>query len=145
VIIQVGSNTLDCDVAATFAAFQGYTPHWCDCNGCRNFRVAQDAIFTEPVLEFFSQFGIDPAKPAEIYALGPPPDEDSLLTYGGWFHFVGEAISVDDVIDCSNSLEVYFSRRPALVPQSFSGQPLVQLEFEWKVPWLLPEPWPSDK
>jgi hypothetical protein len=141
VIIQVGGNTLDCDVIATITAFQGYTPHWCDCNGCRNFRVARDAILTEPVLEFFSQFGVDPAKPAEIYDVGPPPDEQSLLIYGGWFHFVGEAISDDDVIDFSKRLKVYFSRRPALVPKSFSGQALVQLEFEWKIPWLLPEVW----
>jgi hypothetical protein len=138
VIIQVGGNTVDCDVEATIGAFRGYTPPPCDCTGCRNFRAAQGTVFTQPILTFFSQFGIDSTKPAEIYSVGAPA-KDSLLNYGGWFHFVGEAISDDDVIDLSKDLKIYFLRRPALVPGSFKGLPLVQLEFEWRIPWLLPE------
>jgi len=111
VIIQVGGNTLDCDVEATVAAFSAYTPHFCDCNGYRNFRAAQATIFTVPVRDFFGQFGIDVTKPSEIYDLGPP--EDSLLAYGGWFHFVGVAINDDDVIDVSEHLTIYFLQRPA--------------------------------
>jgi hypothetical protein len=55
VIIQVGSNKLDCNVEATIAAFQGYTPQPCECNGCCNFRAGQEAVFTEPILKFFSR------------------------------------------------------------------------------------------
>jgi hypothetical protein len=140
VIIQVGGNTLDCDVEATIAAFQAHTPRLCDCNGCRNFRAAREVIFTGPVVSLFSQFGIDTAKPAEIYTLGPP-GQDSRIMYGGWFHFVGQAISYDDVVDIGEELKVYFLTRPALLPKSFKNQPTVQLEFEWQIPWMLPEPW----
>jgi hypothetical protein len=140
VIIQFGGNTLDCDVETTIAAFKAYTPHLCDCNGCRNFRTAHKLIFDQATSKIFEQFGIDTAKPAEIFTLGSP-DESSLLRYGGWFHFIGEAISYDDVIDVSEHLEVYFLTRPALLPASFKCQPAVQMEFEWKIPWVLPEPW----
>lgn len=141
-IIKVGGNTLDCDVEATIAAFAAYVPRVCDCLGCRNFRAAREAIFAGPILELFSEFGIDPTKPAEIYDLGPP-GEDKLLRYGGWFHLIGNAISIDDVVQISEHLEVYFLTRPALLPASFKGAPVVQLEFERRIPFLLPEAWAS--
>ncbi len=37
-----------------------------------------------------------------------------------------------------------FTSRAALVPKSFQGRPIVQVEFETLVPWVLPEPDPRE-
>lgn len=135
--IEVGGNVLECDVEATVAAFKAYTPSPCDCNGCRNYAAAQSVLAGDA--QVFTQFGIDIAKAAEVYETGLR--EDSLLLYGGWFHFLGDVISDGDIFEVSEHLEVYFVTHPALVPEAFKGQRIVQMEFEWKIPWLLAEPW----
>ena len=138
-IIEVGKYVLDCDVAATVVAFAAYTPYECGCDGCRNFRVAGPVAFF-PILGLFQKFGIDRAKPAEVFHVGPPDDE-LILQYEGWFHFIGRMISDGDIVNVSSNSKMYFVSRPALIPPSFEGQPLVQMEFELRAPWLLPEPW----
>jgi hypothetical protein len=143
VIIQVGNNTLDCDVEATIAAFSSYAKKICDCCGCRNFRVARVHVFTEPVLRFFAQFGIDTTKPHECYDIGLGPD--MICEYGGWFHFIGNAISDEDVVDISETLKIYFVKGGARRPEPFQGRPSVQMDFELKMPWLVPDPWGSDR
>lgn len=161
-IIQVGGNTLDCNVDATIAAFRAYTPDlpWtCDCNGCRNYRAARDLIYTDPVLRFFSQFGIDTTKPAEIYECGQIGE---IFHCACWFHFVGTIVDLNhqvfdilpsrlipvftrDAVDISESVRVDFNNKRHLLPDAVKSQPVVLLECEFKIPWLLPEPWGSDK
>lgn len=154
-IIQVGANRLDCDVEATRAAFSDYIPNlpWtCDCAGCRNYRVARELIYTEPVLNFFSQFGIDTTKPSEIYEGGLVGE---TFECGGWFHFVGTIVQsghdgidtriviTPGAVDISDIVKVDFrDTMLGLVPVSFRGKPLVQLECWFKIPWLLPVPRP---
>jgi hypothetical protein len=48
---------------------------------------------------------------------------------------VWEFIKLDD------HFSIAMTRSIALVPESFQGQPLVQLAFDVLVPWILPEPW----
>jgi len=157
VIIQVGNNSLDCDVEATAAAFEAYTPDlpWtCDCSGCRNYRAARELIYTASVQRFFSQFGIDTTKPSEIYESG---QIGQVFHCGCWFHFVGVIVDlgheVIDIapsrlapvftrgaVDISESVRVDFHDKRHLFPKSFVGQPIVQMECEFKIPWLLSEP-----
>jgi hypothetical protein len=157
--IEVGGNVLECDVDATVAAFAAYTPKlpWtCQCSGCRNYRVARDLIYTAPVLEFFAQFGIDTMKPAEIYEGGLVGD---TFNCGCWFQFAGtmatppqepvqtanmrvRKIITERAVYISEALQVDFTDTVlGLVPPSFKGRPLVQLECLFKIPWLLAEPW----
>jgi hypothetical protein len=142
-IIQVGGNALDCDVEATIAAYSAYSPELCDCCACRNFRMARNRVFTDPVLKFFAQFGIDTTKPHESYDIGI--NAEMLCDYRGWFHFIGTAISDEDVVDLAENIRVYFITGGARRPKSFLGQPSVQMEFELKMPWLVPDPWGSDR
>jgi hypothetical protein len=162
VIIQVGNHTLDCNIEATVAAFEAYSPKlpWtCDCSGCRNYRAAQDLIYTRPALHFFAQFGIDTSKPAEIYEGGLV---DEIYHCFCWFHFVGSIVSVDrrpievserklapvfsgGAVEISDIVKVDFHNNAQLVPECFKAEPLVQVECAFKIPWLLPEPWRPHK
>jgi hypothetical protein len=67
----------------------------------------------------------------------------------GWFHFVGHLDQGEDawrpVGDSGYTLDaepfpgiesIGFTTRLALVPETFEGQPLVQLEFEATIPWV---------
>jgi hypothetical protein len=162
VIIQVHNNTLECDVDATVAAFLAYTPKlpWtCDCSGCRNYRAARSLIYTDPILTFFAQFGIDTTKPAEIYEGGLVGE---IFHCFCWFHFIGSIVSASHrpiniserrltpvfsggAVEISEMVKVDFHDNAQLVSESFRALPLVQLECEFKIPWLLPEPWGSDR
>ena len=74
---------------------------------------------------------------------------------GGWFHFVGSIVTGEDAIHWENNIGKYrleklasglefgFTTRLALVREAFARLPLVQLEFQTRVPWVLAEPEPD--
>src|SRR5579863_4885120 len=136
-----GDNEVSCDVEATRAAYRAFTPAVCDCASCRNYRLARGGLFRGPVLDFLTQFGIDAGKQAEIYGLGPVQPGGEFIRYGGWFHFIGEIVRWGGNVDLDENLTLYFSPKIALAPESFLGHPLVQIELEFKLPWVLPGAW----
>ena len=125
----------------------------CDCNQCRNFDAANGRNFPSEFLTLTDTLGLDPAKPTELCHYCREPS--GLYLTGGWFHFVGSIIAGEDVVHWSNGtgtfrfeelvpgLEFGFTARLALVREVFAGLPLVQLEFQTRVPWVLPEPAPG--
>jgi hypothetical protein len=94
-----------------------------------------------PVLDFLTQFGIDAGKKAEVYGMGPVQPGGEFIQYGGWFHFIGEIVRWGGNVNLDDSLTLYFSPKIALASGSFLGHPLVQMELEFKLPWMLAEPW----
>ena len=87
--------------------------------------------------------GIPLAGECEVYHNGKV--DSALHLYAGWYHFVGRVVSGER--ECSANVPfgefgVFFHSKPALLPDAFVGQPVVQLEFEARVPWLsgVPEP-----
>jgi hypothetical protein len=96
---------------------------------------------------------VDPTKPAELCHWCREPS--GLYLTGGWFHFVGKILDGADVLhwekgngtfrfeELGSGLEFGFSADLALVRQAFTGLPLVQLEFQTRVAWVLPEPEPE--
>ncbi len=150
--LEFGRSILSYDSEATRRAYGAVTsgaPEECGCTDCRNFAAARGSIYTAEVLDILDRLGVDHRKEAEIYYGGPIGGGRHV--YGGWFHFVGSVESGEDawapggmlrVEHCDDSFEIGFSRSLALVPDAFRGGPLVQLEFQAKVPWVLdlPEP-----
>ena len=125
----------------------------CDCNQCRNFDAAAGRTFPSEFVALADALGIDPVKPAELCHWCREPS--GLHLTGGWFHLVGLIVAGEDVMHWDGSsgtfrfeelvpgLEFGFSARLALVREAFAGLPLVQLEFQTRVPWVLAEPEPD--
>src|SRR4051812_200843 len=122
----------------------------CTCNQCRNFDAAAGRIFPPEFIVLADALGIDPTKPAELCHWVREPS--GLYLTGGWQHLVGSIRSGADVIHRVNGVGTYrfeelvpglefgFSANLALVPKVFEGLPVVQLEFQTRVPWVLDEP-----
>jgi hypothetical protein len=65
--------------------------------------------------------------------------ESGLHSYGAWYHFIGRVLFGER--ECSPNVQfgtfsVFFHSKPALLPESFAGQSVVQLEVDAQVPWL---------
>lgn len=92
---------------------------------------------------------MDPTKPAELCHYGR--EASGLHLTGGWFHFVGSMLAGGDSLRWENNVGIFefvelvpgfkygLTKHLALVPEVFAGFPLVQLEFETHVPWVLAE------
>ena len=137
---------LEADRSATETAYAQNIGFKCDCSGCRNFYSVRRLGFPSELLQLLSQFGIDPNKDGENYDLGLLHDgHPKLVQYGGWYHFVG-TIEKDggNPVQLNRDWSVWFSKRIVSPDAAFRGLPLVQLEFEAKLPWILDEPYPPE-
>jgi hypothetical protein len=125
----------------------------CSCSDCRNFVAALEQAFPPAARQVLDQLGVDYSKPAEVYATGRV--DSGLHQYGGWFHFVGRIKSGADAwrqVDkegksftgelepFADHFEIGFTSRIALLPGTFQGKPVVQLEFQTQIPWVIAEP-----
>ena len=123
----------------------------CDCSGCRNFRAALGKMSVE-MRGFLEQFGIDPAKPAEMTPLCAVGKEE--LCYDGFYHFCGEireglepfvqvgekSFQLDPRYQISVGVEeqVWFSADCHLLEPDFP-LPAVQIGVYFNLPWVLEE------
>ena len=150
----VGRWLIDHDPDATrqcFAQLQVGTG--CTCDQCRNFDAAVGRTFPAEFLVLNDVLGVDPVKPVEL--MHWYRESSGLYLTAGWFHLVGSIINGEDVVHEVNGtgtfryeqfipgLEFGFTTRLALVHNVFAGLPVVQLEFQTRVPWVLNEPAPN--
>jgi len=116
----------------------------CGCNGCRNWALARTQALPKEFADLLDQLGIDPAKDAEVYhvcRMSPGHHH-----YGGWYHFVGELIGVEETPTArvGGDFQVMMHRGSHYEPDSMRGRPLVTLGFTSdSIPWLLNEPEPE--
>ena len=150
-IVHFGRWTLASDSDATISAHSAMSlgsPEECGCTHCQNFAAQRPQIYPPAVLGLFGRLGIPRDHEAEIYHLLRL--ETGRHFYGGWFHFVGSIISGRDAAKqvaeniwepdlhaVSEFFSAGFSARIALVREPFKGLPLVQLEFQTQIPWII--------
>ncbi len=153
-IVNIGRWNLSCDREATRTAYSGVpksSPESCGCEECLNFAAARDQAYPSEALAIFEQLGIDSRKEAETWRTHR--DESGLHHYSGFFHFIGfiesgrdakrmiaEGSSTFDLELIGGYFEYGFTSDAALIPESFAGEEIVQLEFQTKVPWMLNTP-----
>lgn len=147
---QIGRWSVRFDPELTRQLYARTSSSACECTDCANFRAAGEEAFPRTFLQLLRQFGIDPAKPAELCHCGASGEP---MPTQGWFHFVGhleggadawrqtsETTYVLDAEPFPGMTSVGFTGRLSQVPEPFEGQPLVQLEFEAVVPWVTAGP-----
>jgi len=152
--IEIAGWVLECDPEATrraLAAVPAGAPEACGCLHCRNFATARGATYGPGVRALLDRLGVPPDREAEVYDLGPA-ERWGYRQAGGWFHFVGRVVR-DPLLDeepagrpfaaLAPGFQVFFAAGGSLVPDALAGLPVVQLEFEAKVPWVLAEPAPE--
>jgi len=141
----LGACRLRVDAAANRAYYRARSLPWatCSCDGCRNFA---QAVWDLPqvVTDFFAVLGLDPKKPAEIYAIDQE-ETPAICPYGGFYHLKGELLAglprpgqcCGEWQTLAEGFSVAFRSDCHLVPTGFPT-PCVQMEIEFRLPWLLP-------
>ena len=155
-VLSIGRWKLKYDVEATREAFSGVplgSPESCGCAERLNFAAVRHRAYPPEALAIFDRLGIDYRKESEIWHTHR--DESGLHHYGGFFHFVGSIQGGEDAKRMVNevgtfelesvgeSFEFGFTSDAALIPESFAGKGVAQLEFQTKVGWVLNEKEPD--
>jgi len=154
--LTIGPWQLRVDPAATRAAHA--TPdaagESCQCRECRNMDAAfalPDAVPAE-LRALLAALGAEHATWARRFHVDAL--DSGLHLYGGWLHVVGELVAgpecrtpIGDGAIFELALEplgaraaVGFSRTIQLPPDVLAGRPLVQVELQVELPWVLAEP-----
>ena len=152
--IQIYRWIFKCDPEATQRAYMKVPTgcaEECGCDTCQNFLAARNYAYPLEGLALFSRLGIAYNREAESYHNARL--DSGLHSYGGWFHFIGSIEKGDDLakatdtIAFQNSFEkiaehfsVGFTSNAVLIPKSFEGNTVVQLEFQTEIPWLIDKP-----
>lgn len=122
----------------------------CNCAGCRNFNAAIGRLPVE-LRVFLEQFGIDPAKPAEMSAVYAP--DAGRIYYDGFYHLCGELregtepfiqtgpkhFKLDErYLIPVGEYSLWFRADCALVSPDIP-RPVVQVDVGFHLPWVLEE------
>ena len=150
--MQLGIYELEVDAERTWQFYQQAGEITCDCDGCQNF-IAAISLLPERVKEFLEQFGIDPAKPAELSAIYAPSDD--TVFYDGFYHICGTILKgttpyiqigekhfqLDPLysIELDSENSVFFSNDVHLLEDNFP-KPVFQMNIFFTLPWVLPKP-----
>jgi hypothetical protein len=152
--LEVAAWQIACDPDATRLAYAPLPIGTdCSCDQCRNFNAAAGRTFPPAFITLAESLGIDPAKPAELCHWTREPS--GLYLTGGWFHFVGHIVSGADAMQhpdgtgtiqyqvLAPGVEIGLTGHVGLVPGTFSGLAICQLEFQTHVPWVLADVVPA--
>lgn len=154
-IFEFGEYKLDIDIDRTRRFYETTDDSLgCDCAGCRNFRKAYPLI-PDAVQGFFRQLGVDIGKPAEMTAYNSFDGNET--NYDGFYHICGTILAGKDpwlqvgerayqldeqyALKLTEDYSVFFTEKCALVDKDFPA-PVIQLEIQSNIPWVLEEPNP---
>lgn len=153
--VCIGRWELEIDPKMTRTVYEGClgAAELCGCEYCRNYAAAREYVLDRQARSLLGRLGIDPHCEAEV--VYGAPTRPGYHMYEVWFHFVGKILSGRDAwkqvgdngyvfdleeLRSSPHLAYGFTNRLALVPSSIGGfpkTPVVQLEFEFEVPWVI--------
>ena len=159
-IFRFSNFVIDVDVERTRAFYAREdvetTSEKCTCQGCQNY---DKAIFTasDTVVDFLRSLGIDPRKPAEVFdVMGGQLDENGQVLYNGFYHICATRLEGEDawvhtsessmhldgdrMYAVDDSFKVSFEEKVLLLHKDFPT-PVLQLEIDACLPWVLPEPY----
>ncbi len=124
----------------------------CTCSGCRNFEKAVDS-FPEEVKQFFEEIGVSPEKSAEVFVNCAEDDKKNIF-YGGFCHICGKVLKgnspwvpegetayrweTENTYQIAEGYKVGFENGGALIEDNFP-EPVMQMEIEFHMPWVLQE------
>ncbi len=149
-IFEQGVYVIDCNPERTREFYARDSGVVCDCAGCRNF-VAAISQLPEELRAFLEQFGIDPAKPAEMSAVCTT--DAGQIFYDGFYHLCGEikegkepfiqtgpkSFKLDEryLLPVGED-SLWLGQKHALVDPDFP-RPVVQMNVDFNLPWVLDE------
>ncbi len=137
--VRIQGWLLECDLEATRRAYALISigdPETCGCLYCQNFVAARSLAYPEAALWLYELLGINHSREAETYEVGT--DEDGLHLYGGWHHFVGRIDEYSGVaLYLTEQFSISFHESRSCAEPVFDNQPLVQVEFFTRIPWVL--------
>jgi hypothetical protein len=139
-LLELPGWRIEYDCAATADAHLAAPaggPESCGCAPCRNWAATRTVIFPTGFRELLARLGIPFDREADVYHNARL--NSGLHCYGAWYHFVGRVLQGEK--ECAPNVllgpfSVFFHSTPALLPEVFTGQPVVQLEVVAEVPWL---------
>jgi hypothetical protein len=147
--IEYGNWIIEVDAEATRDVFRQIPqggPEECGCAYCRNFIVCRENVYPQAFRDFLEMVGSDYRKESEVYQFCKLPD--GRHDYGGCFHFIGEVSKIvkeeDEPLISTPDFECRIWNGRSLAHRFFEGKPLVEVNFESKLPWQLAEDEPAE-
>ncbi len=154
-IFNFGQFTLDIGAEKTAAFYRTLPPitEQCGCDDCRNYHEAVGTL-SEEIQAFFSQLGIDIAKPTEVYVNDILADGRRF--YGGFYHLCGRILQGksawvaeketgecklyawrdENTASVTESFRISFQSECDMIEDSLPS-PAIQLDFTAAIPWVL--------
>jgi hypothetical protein len=128
------------DTASIHAARSSGGADACSCLYCRNFAAARSDALPHEFIQILASLGIDPTKDSEIYETHE--QSPGVHSYGGWYHALGEVISgSSEYAQLTEEFSIRITDHRDLLPGGFANHPVVQIDFDGPVPWVLNEPY----
>jgi hypothetical protein len=163
--VDVSGWTVEADPVATRQAHDSMAvgaPESCGCSTCRNFVAGRSRAYPEAAASLFDGLGIRSDRESQLG--GAIELGDGFFLYHGFFHFVGVLVDgpaalVDvralpdkgaftkgtvarlEFKELQPPFRLALHTKRDLADAAFGALPLVQLEFETQLPWLLDEPY----
>ena len=151
-LVSIGPWKLEVDAEGTKKIYQTVkhtSPADCNCQTCRNFLATGEKAFPVQFLILLQRLGIEASKAAEVYAAATLTNKHVL--YGVWFHCIGhiqagpQNATADENVsqwpwhEIAEGLQVVVDTKRALAFPEFGDTPLVRIEFQVELPWILSE------
>jgi len=95
------------------------------------------------VLRLLESLAIPVDKDLEVVEYGPADDGRRL--YGAWFYLVGALVSEDghdagdEFENVGQGVSFRISGQTVFIPPAWKGLPLLLVEVNFSLPWVLPE------